>query len=400
MSYKTPTVASLTLLGIDKKCQDISGQMTDLTWLSYAFGLADRMVELRDEKDYVYPACYISNTKDPINAMPSDLYNALCFWIKDPEALFNYENNPNRMYYKLSCIFFMCLEKISPYINYKETKTKLRQDIIKFFDEHKDGGAFGVLELVRIIDDDITEVYKEFSIEQVDNRFKMLPKYALRIDFNFAFLLECPPAVYNSFVTDYDGNVYSSVIIGTQEWMVENLCTTHYADGTLIPNVTIVAAWMAEDGTAGHDGAYSWYDNDEATYKDDYGALYNGYAVINPHGLAPSGWRIPTETDRDILTTFVGGAGVAGGKLKETGLTHWTTPNTGAVDTYGWKGVGNGYRAATGTFNSLKDYAYFWTATQVLTHIYCWHIAYDNDNLLANDLEKRNGYAVRCMRDV
>jgi hypothetical protein len=198
MSYKTPQIANLTLKGIDKKLQDISSHMTVLTWLDYAFGLADRMVETRDEKDFIYPACYVSNTLDPVNVMPSDNYKALSFWVKEPEALFNYEHNPDRMYYKISCIFFMNIEKIAPTDNFKETKTKLRQDIIKFFDEHITGG-FGVLELVRIIDDDITEVYKDFSIDQVDNRFKMLPKYALRIDFNFAFLLECPPASYNAY---------------------------------------------------------------------------------------------------------------------------------------------------------------------------------------------------------
>ena len=96
-------------------------------------------------------------------------------------------------------------------------------------------------------------------------------------------------------VTDVDGNSYTTVTIGTQQWMVENLKTTHYADGTAIPNLTIDGDWIA-DVT----GAYCWYNNDIVN-ATPYGALYNWYAVTNAHGLAPAGWRIPTESDLDAL---------------------------------------------------------------------------------------------------
>ena len=87
-------------------------------------------------------------------------------------------------------------------------------------------------------------------------------------------------------ITDKDGNVYTSVTIGTQVWMVENLKTTKYNDGTPIPNVTDNTEWSNLTTPA-----YCWYDND-ITKKNPYGALYNGYAVRTGK-LCPTGWHVP-----------------------------------------------------------------------------------------------------------
>ena len=108
-------------------------------------------------------------------------------------------------------------------------------------------------------------------------------------------------------VVDIDGNVYHTVTIGTQVWMVENLKTTKYNDGTAIPLVTDNTAWGALT-TPG----YCWYNNDSATYKNTYGALYNWYAV-NTGKLAPTGWHVPTDSEWTVLTTYLGGQSVAGG---------------------------------------------------------------------------------------
>jgi uncharacterized protein (TIGR02145 family) len=114
-------------------------------------------------------------------------------------------------------------------------------------------------------------------------------------------------------VTDYDGNVYNTVTIGTQTWMTEDLRVTHYRNGDLIPNVAETAAW--NNLTT---GAYCNYDNDKRN-SATYGRLYNWYAVISGANLAPSGWHVPTDAEWTTLTTYLGGEGVAGGKLKESG---------------------------------------------------------------------------------
>ena len=125
--------------------------------------------------------------------------------------------------------------------------------------------------------------------------------------------------------TDIDGNVYTSVKIGTQEWMVENLKVTKYRDGTPIPNIMTGTQWRSL--TTG-----AWcYNNNDAQYNNPYGKLYNWYAVTDPRGLAPSGWHIPTDGEWTILVNYLGGDTIAGTKMKEIGLTHWQVDNPGGV---------------------------------------------------------------------
>ena len=150
-------------------------------------------------------------------------------------------------------------------------------------------------------------------------------------------------------LTDYDGNVYTTVVIGTQEWIVENLRVTHYADGTAIPEITLDADWLAEDGTAGHDGAWCYYDND-SSYLSDYGLLYNSHAVANTKelcyferdGAQQTGWRIPARNDWQTLIDYLGGNLVSGAKIKEIGETYWLTPNVGATNESGFSARGSG----------------------------------------------------------
>ncbi len=106
-------------------------------------------------------------------------------------------------------------------------------------------------------------------------------------------------------MTDLDGNTYQTLTIGSQTWMVENLRVTHYNDGTAIPNVTDADEWV--DLTT---GAYCWYDNDESTYKEEYGALYNWYTV-NTGKLAPSGWHVPTDEEWTELEHYLAENGYA-----------------------------------------------------------------------------------------
>ncbi|MDZ7743914.1 MAG: FISUMP domain-containing protein [Bacteroidota bacterium] len=109
-------------------------------------------------------------------------------------------------------------------------------------------------------------------------------------------------------VTDIDGNVYNTVLIGNQCWMKENLKTTTYRNGTEIPNVTDANAWQILTT-----GAYVWYDND-ISWKDSYGALYNWYTTIDPNGLCPAGWHVPTNDEWTDLTDYLSA---------ESRLTSW-----------------------------------------------------------------------------
>ncbi len=193
---------------------------------------------------------------------------------------------------------------------------------------------------------------------------------------------------------DYDGNVYSTVQIGDQCWMTENLKTTKYNDGASIPLVTDYLTW------SGFTPAYCWYDNNEATYKDTYGALYNWYTV-NTGNLCPSGWHVPTDAEWTTLTDYLGGESVAGGKLKETGTTHWNSPNTGATNETGFTALPGGFRNGNGgAYYYVGGDGYWWSATEIDASNAWYRILYYNSSSVVRDYaSKEVGFSVRCLRD-
>ncbi len=198
-------------------------------------------------------------------------------------------------------------------------------------------------------------------------------------------------------ISDIDENSYKWVKIGTQIWMAENLKTTKYDDGTDISNLTLNADWLAEDGTAGHNGAYCWHNNDEA--NKTYGALYNWYAVANTSLLCPSDWHVPSDEEWTTLTTYLGGESVAGGKLKETGNVHWNSPNTGATNESGFTAFPGG-RRQNGMFDNLRSYSFLWSATAYTDTWARFRGISGNDVSIYNSVMiDKNGFTVRCLKD-
>ena len=193
-------------------------------------------------------------------------------------------------------------------------------------------------------------------------------------------------------VTDVDGNVYQTLIIGTQTWMVGNLRTTKFNDGTAIPLVTDGTAWSA-DTTA----AYCWYSND-ISYKGTYGALYNWYAV-NTGKLCPAGWHVPTDAEWATLITYLGDSTSAGGKLKEAGTAHWFSPNTGATNSSGFTALPSGSRYSDGAFYLNGKYGWLWSTTQS-TSANAWHeyLDYTSSTIFRTSGSKKIGFSVRCVK--
>jgi len=195
-------------------------------------------------------------------------------------------------------------------------------------------------------------------------------------------------------VVDYDGNSYTTIIIGDQVWLGENLKTTSYNDGTAIPLVTNGTEWYNLTTPA-----YCWYNNDEATYKATYGALYNWYTV-NEGNLCPTGWHVPTDAEWSTLTTYLGGGSVAGGKLKEAGTTHWNSPNTGATNESGFTALPGGYRYNIGSFFSIGYESGWWSSTEnSSTNAWYRRMSYDGATVDRNTNYKIFGCSVRCLRD-
>jgi len=195
-------------------------------------------------------------------------------------------------------------------------------------------------------------------------------------------------------VTDIDGNVYNVVEIGNQQWMVENLKVTQYKDSTPIAEVTNGAAW--ENLTT---PAYCWYNNDEVA-KEAYGALYNWYAVYFDN-LCPNGWHVPSMNQWEILFNHLGGDSIAGGKLKDTGTTHWATPNTGATNESGFTAMPGGVRLNYGPFDYVGEYGYWWSSTEN-TGSFSWGVRMDYDSigvLVSGDFSIETGLSIRCLKN-
>lgn len=195
-------------------------------------------------------------------------------------------------------------------------------------------------------------------------------------------------------VSDIDGNEYRATTIGTRTWMTMNLKTTKYNDGTHIPLVSGEAAW-AGLSTPG----YCWYKNEEGSFKESYGALYNWYTV-NTGKLCPAGWHVPDDNGWSLLTTYLGGEDIAGGKLKESGKDYWVDPNTGATDERGFSALPGGFRYYDGKFFDFGFSAYWWCAGELSESRACFRFIYYNEiSIYRFDNSKKNGFSVRCIKN-
>jgi len=201
--------------------------------------------------------------------------------------------------------------------------------------------------------------------------------------------LSCPASV-----NDISGNTYNTVTIGTQCWMKENLKTTKYSTGTYISAEITGGTTWANLTTGGWCNYNNYGDN-----VSIYGRLYNFYAVADSRNICPTGWHVPSDAEWTTLTTYLGGESVAGDKLKETGTTHWSSPNSGN-NSSGFTALPGGYRDGSGTFYDIGGYGYWWSSTESDTFSAGErYMYYNGSNVSRSYADKTNGFSVRCVRD-
>ena len=194
----------------------------------------------------------------------------------------------------------------------------------------------------------------------------------------------------NVVIKDIDGNEYSTVAIGTQVWMAENLKTTKYNDGKLIPNVEVDSVWrdLKTD-------AYSWYNNDLATNKASLGALYN-WNTVNTGKLCPTGWHVPSDKEWRNLTAYLGGENMAGNDLKTT--SGWNKEGNG-TNSSGFSAIPSGYRSSKGSFNARGISGYWWSSTpNTVNAWYCVIFSKDGTAFKYYGLPE-SGFSVRCVKN-
>ncbi len=219
-------------------------------------------------------------------------------------------------------------------------------------------------------------------------------------------------------VTDIDGNVYQTVIIGEQEWMAENLRVTKYNNGDAIPT-----GLNANDWGSTTSGAYAIYNNDE-DMLEAYGKLYNWYAVDDARGLCPEGWSVPSDDEWTQLVDYLisqgypnesdnpNGAGNAlkscrqvnhpdGGDCDTSEHPRWNSHSTHyGFDEFGFSALPGGLRNTNGNYNFIGGDGFWWSSSEYSsTDAWYWYMISSFGRVYRNYFNKRDGFSVRCIKD-
>ena len=213
-------------------------------------------------------------------------------------------------------------------------------------------------------------------------------------DGKWAYWMKNGEKMETGTMTGNNGKKYQTVMIGNQWWVTENLRETEYRDGSVIPKVTSKSKW-----TNLKTGAYCAYDNKESN-ADKYGYLYNWFAVNDSRNIAPSGWHVATDEEWQNLIDYLGGPSVAGGKIKEAGTSHWSSPNSGATNESGFSALPGGHRTGFGGCLYLGNLAQFWSSEERRGG-YAWARFLDrfNSGVERRIDSRRSGLSVRLIRD-
>lgn len=196
-------------------------------------------------------------------------------------------------------------------------------------------------------------------------------------------------------VADIDGNVYQTIKIGRQRWMVENLRVTHYCNGAALAQISDSTMWVSTGL-----GACCSYANNEK-WAAEYGRLYNLFAVADSRRIAPPGWHIPTDEEWQEMIDFLGGGSVAGARMMEAGYRHWAIPNTVATNSSGFSALpGGGRNGSTGSYFGINYRALFWSITPATNSTnWCRMLQNDRSQIVREAFSSRYAFSVRCVMD-
>jgi len=206
----------------------------------------------------------------------------------------------------------------------------------------------------------------------------------------------------STFVDSRDGKSYTSVQIGTQCWMAENL------------NIGTIVNGENNQTNNGIIEKYCFEDNEDNC--NVFGGLYQWDEMMQylttegTQGICPAGWHLPTDSEWCTLENYVDTGTIScsttgdrgtdvGGNLKETGTSHWDSPNTGATNLYGFTCLAGGYRHTNGIFLNVLENAFYWSSSE--TSYYAWMrgFYFDKAKVYRYATTQVQGYSVRCLKD-
>lgn len=198
-------------------------------------------------------------------------------------------------------------------------------------------------------------------------------------------------ATENAEIDQNKHPIYNTIKIGAQEWMSQNLNVDRYQNGDYIPQVQDNEKWATLTT-----GAWCYSDPLNA---GKYGKLYNWYAVIDPRGLAPTGYHIPNDSEWQILIDYLGGNEVAGEKMRDNSAGDWNFLDKRATNQSGFSGLPCGSRMSFGDYLGVGMFATFWTSDTVNNEALTRSLNYGNSIVVSSSREKGCGCSVRCVKD-
>jgi uncharacterized protein (TIGR02145 family) len=201
-----------------------------------------------------------------------------------------------------------------------------------------------------------------------------------------------------------DGKTYSTVLVGNQLWMGQNLNigtkisgTTDQTDNGIIEKYCYN---NIDENCNIHGGLYQWGEVVQYLNGASNTASWNPVPTGNVVGICPAGWHIPSYDEMNVLITFLGGESAAGGKMKESGVAHWASPNTGATNTSGLTMLGGGDRISDGSFESLNISGNYWSASESSpTYVVYRYLVYNSAVIYPGNYFKTMGFSLRCVKD-
>ncbi|MCX6230292.1 MAG: T9SS type A sorting domain-containing protein [Bacteroidetes bacterium] len=214
------------------------------------------------------------------------------------------------------------------------------------------------------------------------------PNTSKTIIINFTTTV-CP-----SLVTDIDNNIYDVVLINNQCWLKQNLKARRFRNGDSITNIIDNTSWGSYTSAA-----YCNYNND-TNLANTYGRLYNFYVVSDSRKVCPTGWHPAANNEWDTLVNYLGGDNIAGGRLKESGLAHWNSPNTGATNESDFTALPSANRNGNGTFMNVGYTCMWWTSTEDVPG-FAWMrgLGFDAALIYNANISKNGGFSIRCIKD-
>jgi uncharacterized protein (TIGR02145 family) len=210
--------------------------------------------------------------------------------------------------------------------------------------------------------------------------------------------IPCPGALT---VKDIDGNIYNTVLIGNQCWFKENLKTTKFKEGTIIPldeKGGLNGNGNDQKWTTFSSGLRTLYNNDTKNLNT-LGYLYNWFAASDSKGLCPTGWHLPSDSEWKTLGNILGGNDIAGGKMKT--VSGWLNPNLGGTNESGFSGLSGGLRFDNdGSFSGLGQTGYWWSSISFNSNTAVARFLKNSDSVLGSiEFDNEAGFSVRCLKD-